>query len=329
MIPNGKPLPRDDLLMIDKTKAEGTPTEINTTLGWVIDTQRLMLSLPEKKRNEWTRDVEFILENADCNRRIQCAELETLVGRLERVASILQEGKHFLNRLHAAEMRAQTHGSTRLSVECRKDLTLWIAFLLKAFQGVDINTLVSRVPDRIVCTDACEHGLGGFSLTTGRAWRWEIPVAYWHTKSINFLEFLACIAGILVSLSEEADVVAGDCYLSLGDNTSSLGWLRRSNFARVDDDQASHSGLARYYALIMAEQGLCSTSQWFAGKENEAADFLSREPHENDRFLTESTLLRFPSQLSPDFRVSPLPPQIISILDYWVQHTHATTALPP
>ena len=325
----GEPLPRDGLLAVDKTMAEGTPSETNTTLGWVIDTRRLLLSLPEKKRLDWTRDITQILEKADCNRRIQCGELETLVGRLERIASILQEGKHFLNRLHAAEMRARRHGSTRLTVECRRNLTLWIALVLKAGQGVDINTLVSRVPDRIARTDACEHGLGGFSMTTGRAWRWEIPVELRLTKSINFLEFLACVAGILVSLVEEADVAAGDCYLSIGDNTSSLGWLRRTNFAKADDDQASHSGLARYYALLMAEQGLCSTSQWFAGSENDAADFLSREPHESDRLLTDSTLSRFPSQVSPDFRVSPLPLQIISVLDYWVRHTHATTALPP
>ena len=329
VVSDGETLPRDDMLAIDKAMAEATPSETNTTLGWVIDTRRLTIGLPEKKRIDWTRDITTVLEKPDCNRRIQCDELETLVGRLERVASILPEGKHFLNRLHAAELRARRHGATRLSVECRKDLALWIAFLLKAFQGVDINILVSRVPDRIIRTDACEHGLGGFSLTTGRAWRWEIPVEIRLTKSINFLEFLACVAGILVSLSEETDVAAGDCYLSLGDNTSSLGWLRRSNFAKADDDQASHSGLARYYAMIMAEQGVCSTSQWFAGKENEAADFLSREPHETDLFLTASTLTRFPEQVSPDFRVSPLPPQIISLLDYWVRHTHETTALPP
>lgn len=325
----GETLPRDDMLAVDKAKAEGTPAEFNTTLGWVINTRTLKLSLPEKKRIEWHHDIEQILEASACNRRIQCKELETLVGRLERVASVLQEGKHFLNRLHAAEQRARRHGSTRLTVECRHDLTLWIAFLIKAFQGIDINLLVSRVPDRICRTDACEHGLGGFSLTTGRAWRWWIPRELRHLKSINFLEYLACIAGILLSLVEDADVASSDCYLSLGDNTSSLGWLRRSNFVKVEDDQSSHSGLARYYALIMAEQGLCSASQWFAGIENEAADLLSREPHKNDRFLTESILSKYPSQVSPDFQVSPLPPVIICVLEYWVRHTHATTESPP
>jgi hypothetical protein len=47
--------------------------------------------------------------------------------------------------------------------------------------------------------------------------------------SINFLEYLACIIGLRLAI-HDGEIDRGDCILILGDNTSSLGWLRKSNF---------------------------------------------------------------------------------------------------
>ena len=81
-------------------------------------------------------------------------------------------------------------------------------------------------------------GLGGYSITSGRAWRWQIPAELQGLKSINYLEFLARIGGLILLLWED-NPAAGDCYLNLGDNTSSLGWLRNSNFADRSVSQIS------------------------------------------------------------------------------------------
>ena len=62
--------------------------------------------------------------------------------------------------------------------------------------------------------------MGGYSLTTGHAWCWEIPKEIQFIKSINYLEFLACIGGILLDLFKNGNNIApGDIFLSLGDNT--------------------------------------------------------------------------------------------------------------
>jgi hypothetical protein len=131
-----------------------------------------------------------------------------------------------------------------------------------------MNLLVSRLPDHVIRMDACEEGLGGFSLTTGRAWRYNLPNNAQNSKSINYLEFLACmITGIMCMVSlHDGEGSKGDCFLSLRDNTSLLAWLRKSNFA-AEDKHASHSALARAFATTMANQGLCHFSQWFPGKE--------------------------------------------------------------
>ena len=326
VLPN-EPLPRDPMLATDKALAEGTPAEVQIILGWRLDTRRLLISLPDDKHTAWTRDITAILTAAAHNKRVKHKDLEALLGRLQHTASILSEGKHFLNRIRAAEMRAKAHGATRLNVETRRDLEYWRTLLDRANNGIDLNLLVHRSPDHIIRTDACEEGLGGFSLTTGRAWRWTIPAEARHEKSINYLEFLACIAGILISLFE-GDGDTGDCFLSLGDNTSSLGWLRKSNFA-ADTEQASHSALARNFATTMADHGVCHFSQWFPGKENDAADILSRDQSTRDNTLSKYIKFLYSHQVSPTFRISPLPPEVTSWLDFWARHRPESTQSPP
>jgi hypothetical protein len=327
-----EPLPRDPLLAIDKAIAEGTPSEVQTILGWQIDTRKLLIKLPDEKFGTWKSDTIHAWERGKAGQKINYAEIQTLIGRLQHTASILQTGRHFLNRLRKAEehaRRPQSRRAIRLTASACKDLKLWVTFLEKANRGIDLNLLVDRKPDRMIRTDACEHGLGGYSLTTGRAWRWEIPKELRNSKSINFLEFLACIAGILISIMEDKPL-PGDCYLSLGDNTASLGWLNKSNFDESEGkEQAAHSGLARYFAMAMAEASLCQGSQWFAGKENTVADLLSRDHVKSDSYLTRYIPLLYKNQVSPEFKVSPLPEEITSLLTYWVRHKQDTTELPP
>ena len=322
-----EPLPRDHMLATDKALAEGTPAEVQIILGWQLDTRRLLMSLPDDKHTAWTRDITAVLRAAQHNKRVKHKVLESLLGRLQHTATILVEGNHFLNRIRAAEMRAQKHGSTRLTAEARLDLAFWQALLDRAHRGIDLNLLVLRSPDHIIRTDACESGLGGFSLTTGRAWRWTIPEDARNEKSINYLEFLACIAGIQISLFE-GHGASGDCFLSLGDNTSSLGWLRKSNFA-ADTDQAAHSALARNFATTMADHGVCHFSQWFPGKDNDAADILSRNHTMSDAHLSTYIKFLYPKQVPPTFRISPLPPEVTSRLDYWARHRPEATQSPP
>ena len=320
-------VPRDPMLATEKALAEGTPAESQIILGWTFNTRRLIIRLPDDKHAAWTKDTQAVLTSAANNKRVKHKVLEKLLGRLQHTASMLPEANHFLNRIRTAEMRAKVHGATRLSVEVRRDLDYWLALLDRAKNGIDMNLLVSRLPDHIIRTDACEEGLGGFSLTTGRAWRYRIPDDAKNSKSINYLEFLACIAGIMVSL-HDGQGQKGDCFLSLGDNTSSLGWLRKSNFA-AEAEQPSHSALARAFATTMADNGVCHFSQWFPGKDNDAADILSRNYITPDEHLTRHIKFIYSKQVSETFHISPLPNAVTSWMDYWVRHERDVTESPP
>ncbi len=55
---------------------------------------------------------------------------------------------------------------------------------------------------------------------------------------INILEYIAQITSIWIDILE-GRTKKEDCILDIGDNTSAMGWLRRSNFRQKDDSDIS------------------------------------------------------------------------------------------
>jgi len=63
-------------------------------------------------------------------------------------------------------------------------------------RGVSINNIAHTTIKSYIVTNACEHGLRGYNLLTGKAWRLKLP--NWITASyhIHLLEFIASLIGI-------------------------------------------------------------------------------------------------------------------------------------
>ena len=68
-----------------KLIAEGLPKEIQIVVGWSIDTQQLLLSLPEDKFLAWSQDLVTVLERSGITGEI----LASLRGRLTRASSVV------------------------------------------------------------------------------------------------------------------------------------------------------------------------------------------------------------------------------------------------
>jgi len=49
-----EPLPRDDMLALEKAVAEGTPNEILIVLGWELNARKLLVILPLYKAQDWS-----------------------------------------------------------------------------------------------------------------------------------------------------------------------------------------------------------------------------------------------------------------------------------
>ncbi len=151
-------------------------------------------------------------------------QLETLIGHLDHTATILPMLRHFMSRLRHALLRSTKHSWTCLRTSEKPDLHLMIFFLDMAKEGISINNVLFRKPNRIYRSKASEFGIGGYNLTSGLAWRFEIPTDCRLKTFFIFIRIIACLITIWVDiLNHEID--PEDCILSQTDSTTANGWL--------------------------------------------------------------------------------------------------------
>ena len=190
-------VPRDDIIAADKNIAEGAPEETKICLGWLLDTRRLLISLPEHKYKAWDMQIKGLISQ----RSVSCKNLESVLGRLENVAIILRMFAHFLNNIRALQIKAAKTGhNVSITGSAKEDMKLARLFLKRAYKGVSLNTMVFRKPDHTYVGDASEHGLGGFALNHGGAWRYEMPAPLQGRAHINLLEFLVQLINIWIDI---------------------------------------------------------------------------------------------------------------------------------
>jgi len=174
--------------------------------------------------------------------------------------------RHFLSRIHHALLRSSKHGWTTLSLSEKSDFHLMISFLDMAKEGIQLNNKVFHKPTKIYRSDASEFGIGGYNITSGHAWQFELPIDCWLQTSLNSLEFIACMITIWVDVINNI-IIQEDCLLSQTDSTTANGWLRESNFSDSGDKVAQLT-TARQLAKLVINSKSCLCSQWFAGVEN-------------------------------------------------------------
>jgi hypothetical protein len=152
--------------------------------------------------------------------------------------------------------------------------------------------------------------MGSYSIITGRAWRWELPLELRLRTSINSLEFLSSIITIWIDISLGI-IQPEDCILSQMDSSSAAGWLRKTNFADSQDEEIQLQ-TARKLATLLIDSQSCIYSQWFSGELNNVSDSLSRDFHLSDSYLVTHLSSAFPDQVPLGFEIHPLPTEISS-----------------
>jgi hypothetical protein len=315
--------PRDDILAIPKNLAQAKPSERKVILGWIVNTRKLLVALPQDKFKMWTKSVEDILRRHKSP--IPAKELETLMGRLSHASYVIPYARHFTGRLYKACERERQNGSARLTRMQLEDLELWRKFLRKAANGIPINKLVCRWPTRIVRVDACPQGMGGYCLESGIAWRYLLPESLLGRATLNSLEFLAAFVELLVEHGAGRKRSNADVMLSQGDSRSAAGWLAKSTF---DDDCPMHLALARHLPTSASQNDIVHYTQWFPGTKNNVADVLSRNFALNDEEVTKLIHNNCSPFVPQHLRIIPLQPTIISQIGDLLRRLPKTQFLP-
>jgi hypothetical protein len=300
--------------------AEAIPAERLKILGWVIDTRRLQIELPFEKYTAWTKMINDLMHKD----RVTAKDIEQLLGRLNHAGFIIPMARHFLGRLREAQYAATHRRFIQWTQSQREDLELWKTFLDMARAGMSLNRLTYRPPSHIERSDACEHGIGGFSATTGLAWRWEIPLELRWRATLNVLEYLAGYLSIWMDI-HIGSAPRGSCFLSQTDSTSAAGWIRKSNFSDV---HPLHLKVARETATTIMEHDSTVYSQWFEGDMNAVADSLSRDHHLSNDELLNLLSSRIPEQMPNSFRIFPLPPDAVLKITTWLRSLPPSTQSP-
>ncbi len=313
-------LPRDCLLSLDKLAAEGGLTELLVVLGWLYDTRRLRVSLPEHKYTAWKNSVLEMLKSGSALPK----ELESLINRLSHMAGVLKGSRHFLSRLRyyfdqSKEVESKKYTRIHFNKTTLEDLSLMLKFLDKAHEGVSMNILVFRSPNRIYRTDACEYGLGGI-FQDNSLWRWIIPQHLLHRAHITLLEFLGMIVPVWMDILDGL-LRPQDCFLSLGDNSNAVAWMVNSNFKLAEEDlpdQQAKLRASRKLASLVMDFSLAQFSQWMCGDDNVIPDICSRDLHllENELIdnLTHFISSSHPTKDTPQLRMRKVHKEIDSFL---------------
>ena len=317
---NGKThIKRQDLISDEKNEAEGAPEEVKICLGWQINTRKLLVSLPSHKYHAWNLQIEEVIQAKSVNYKT----LESILGRLENVAIIVKMFGHFLNNIRSIQIKAsRTRHNQKLTKNAIAEFRLSQSFLKRAHEGINMNVLTFREPNRIYIGDASEHGLGGMSINSGKAWRYLIPQKLRGRAHINLLEFLIQVISIWVDI-EAGLVQPQDCLLAMGDNTTAAGWCRRTNFREKSEGEVDwivKQQVARKLANLILESESVLYTQWFKGTWNLVTDSLSRDIHlfskETHTKNLQSTVA---CQLPPNFQIQTLPKKISSFISLVLQ----------
>jgi hypothetical protein len=325
--PDREPILRRAILSLEKLLREGAPSEIQIVLGWSLNTRRLLVALPDDKFTAWDSTLDEIIAARSCTK----SSLDSLEGRLNHASYVIPLARHFLPRIRALK-NSRTNKKSRLALtdDVLDDMLLWKSLLKRANKGISMNLIVTRQPNRLCWSDSCPFGIGGFRLHSGRAWRIQIPKAsilHGSDRVNNLLEFI----GMAVNIWLECLDAAKDshlCILSLGDNTSAVGWLHNSSRLNIKwAAHAAHLKVARHVAQSVLDAGCCLASQHIRGELNFVADLLSfagsrtraggkRHPIAFDDppndVLTQRFHLYYPEQIPANFEISQLPSEILS-----------------
>ncbi len=97
-----EPIPREEVEARSKLSAEAGLEEQKVILGWHVNFCRLIILLPHNKFIAWTESISEILSHGTSTAK----ELETTIGRLGHLGTIIPFVYHFLSRLRDLQWKA-------------------------------------------------------------------------------------------------------------------------------------------------------------------------------------------------------------------------------
>ena len=252
--------------LVNYPKSQLEPSQTTVYLGFVIDSVKKELQLPNEKVDKIRTDATRLLRQS----LVSARELAQLIGRMSAaILAVYPAPLHYRSLQvlkHKALAVAGYDGRIKVSPDAKEDL-LWWANNLRQWNGHTMSRISAQV---VMETDASRSGWGAFCQgeATGGCWSTEEQKLH-----INALELLAVFHALKAFLKNREAVSV----LVQSDNTSVVSHINRLGGTRspilVD--------LTKKMFAWCLERQIRIQAQHLPGKINLRADFLSR--HLRDR----------------------------------------------
>ena len=248
---------------VSQKKLEGPATTL-VFLGVELDTEAQELRLPGEKLSRLRSIITAWRDKKSCTKR----DLLSLIGHLQHACKVVRYGRTFLHQMiNLSTGVKELHHHIRLNASFRSDLQWWATFIA-TWNGVSMMSITSRASyDVVLISDASGNwGCGAYN-SQGEWFQFQWP-RDWGLVHITIKELLP----IVLSCAVWGHSWKGKSVKCLCDNAAVVAII---NSGRSKVDKAMH--LMRYLTFFLAHYGTNIFAEHLPGKDNIAADALSRD----------------------------------------------------
>lgn len=244
-------------------KSVFVPCQVIEFLGFIIDTRKMKITLPERKKLKLVNACDIILKKNKCLIR----ELSQLLGNIVATFPAAQYGPlHYRTiereKIVALKQNNDNYDSVMIVTdECKTEILWWKQNINNLFSDISHGS-----PQIILTSDASKTGWGGVNNTTG-----ETASGFWNEKEaklhINFLELLAAWFTVKSLCKNVSNV---HILLRL-DNSTAVSYLEK-----MGGRKKSLNKLSRILWQWAINHGVWFSATYLPGANNVQADKLSR-----------------------------------------------------
>ena len=176
---------------IEESKSKACPpTKIMTFVGILFNTEKMTVEITPERLQE----IKILLLEWLNKEMASIKEIQSLLGKLNFVASCVKPGRIFISRMlkWLKVLYKQEQKQYIVPNYVKKDVLWWYKFM-PLYNGVSMMLLEEwSDPDEIFSSDACLSGCGGF--WKGKYFHTLFPLSYTKQKyHINILEMISII----------------------------------------------------------------------------------------------------------------------------------------
>lgn len=255
---------------LSPTKTEG-PSVVIEYLGIILDSINMEARLPQEKIDRILSYLDTMVHRGKCTKR----ELLVLLGHLNFASRIILAGRSFVSYLISLSTKVRKlHHFVNLNQDCQKEIHMWKNFLVQ-WNGVSMfyDQYFTSAADMELFTDASSTvGYGGYHGQQWFAEEWSEAFIQQIGKgdliSMSFMELYPIVVAALLwghqwhkkKIMFHCDNEGTVCIINKGRSKSPLIMQ-----------------LMRRLTLCSMTHNFCVCAQHIPGKNNNAADFLSRQ----------------------------------------------------